>query len=91
MVPQVVGREDSRLRCGLCGAAAFGVSALAPRSVHRLFKRGWCEQKTAADIERELNDILDSGADEIMAFEMDAIVNDPEIYGVFLKYCGKDA
>ena len=54
-------------------------------------KRGWCEQKTAADIERELNDILDSGADEIMAFEMDAIVNDPEIYGVFLKYCGKDA
>ena len=53
-------------------------------------KRGWCEPKTAADIERELNDILDSGADEIMAFEMDAIVNDPEIYGVFLKYCGKD-
>ena len=54
-------------------------------------KRGWCEQKTAADIERELNNILDSGADEIMVFEMDAIVNDPEIYGVFLKYCGKDS
>ena len=53
-------------------------------------KLGWCEPKSARDVERELNDILDAGADEIMAFEMDAIVADPEIYAVFLKYCGKE-
>ncbi len=52
-------------------------------------KRGWCEPKSASDIERELKDILAAGADELMAFEMDAIVDDPEIYAVFLKYCGK--
>ena len=47
----------------------------------------WCENKTAADVERELNDLLDAGADEIMAFEMNAIIDDPELYAVFLKYC----
>lgn len=50
----------------------------------------WCEQKTAADVERELNDLLDAGVDEICAFEMTAIVDDPELYSVFLKCCGKD-
>ena len=44
----------------------------------------------AADVERELNDLLDAGVDEICAFEMTAIVDDPELYAVFLKYCGKD-
>ena len=50
----------------------------------------WCEHKTPADVERELNDLLDAGVDEICAFEMDAIVDDPELYSVFLKYCGAD-
>ena len=50
----------------------------------------WCENKTPADVERELNDLLDAGVDEICAFEMTAIVDDPELYAVFLKYCGKD-
>ncbi len=50
----------------------------------------WCENKTAADVERELNDLLDAGVDEICAFEMTAIVGDPELYSVFLKYCGAD-
>ena len=49
----------------------------------------WCENKTAADVERELNDLLDAGVDEICAFEMTSIVDDPELYAVFLKYCGK--
>ena len=49
----------------------------------------WCENKTAADVERELNDLLDAGVDEICAFEMNAIVDDPELYSVFLKYCGR--
>ena len=31
-----------------------------------------------------------AGVDEICAFEMTAIVDDPELYAVFLKYCGKD-
>lgn len=44
----------------------------------------WCEQKTAADVERELNDLLDAAAGEICAFEMTAIVDDPELYAVFL-------
>ena len=51
-------------------------------------RNNWCKNKTAAEVERELNDILDAGADEIVAFEMTAIVDDPELYEVFLKYCG---
>ena len=47
-------------------------------------------RRLAADVERELNDLLDAGIDEICAFEMTAIVDDPELYAVFLKYCGKD-
>lgn len=50
----------------------------------------WCENKTTADVERELNDLLDAGVDEICAFEMTAIIDDPELYALFLKYCGKD-
>ena len=47
-------------------------------------------EQTPADVERELNDLLDAGVDEICAFEMTSIVDDPELYAVFLKYCGKD-
>ena len=53
-------------------------------------RNNWCRNKTAAEVEQELNDILDAGADELVAFEMTAIVDDPELYAVFLKYCGRD-
>ena len=53
-------------------------------------RNNWCKNKTAAEVESELNDILDTGADEIVAFEMTAIVDDPELYAVFLKYCARD-
>ena len=62
------------------------------------FKRVWTfavardedfVRKTAADVERELNDLFDAGVDEICAFEMTAIIDDPELYAVFLKYCGE--
>ena len=52
-------------------------------------RNDWCSNKTAAEVEQELNDILDAGADELVAFEMTAIVDDPELYEVFLKYCGR--
>ena len=53
-------------------------------------RNDWCPRKSAADVERELNDLLDAGVDEIVAFEMNAIVDDPELYAVFLKYCGSN-
>ena len=53
-------------------------------------RNNWCRNKTAAEVEQELNDILDAGADELVACEMTAIVDDPELYAVFLKYCGRD-
>lgn len=40
--------------------------------------------------EMDLNDLLDADVDEICAFEITVIVNNPELYALFLKYCSKD-
>ena len=64
----------------LCGAGKRGQEGGAVLGDPEFYKK--CVEPLLAE--------LDVGIDEICAFEMTAIVDDPELYAVFLKYCGKD-
>jgi len=51
---------------------------------------GWVERKSAEDVERELKDILASGARELMVHEIESVFKDPAAHAVFRKYCGRN-
>ncbi len=47
------------------------------------------DHKSPAEVERELNAILDSGADCLMVHGIRDVVANPEVAAVFKKYCGR--